>query len=708
MILWVVSVAVTNTATLGDWGLIGRLPIIFYVGLILFIASVGIELARAKLSQLRLGLHSGALALILYGTPALVYEEGRYSWLYKTVGVVQYVKVNGHLNGSIDIYQHWPGFFALAAWFDRLAGVSSPLAYAKWAQLVFELAALPLLYSIYTSLALPVRHRWLGLMLYSAANWIAQDYFSPQALSTVLSLGVLAIALRWMVAGNTPRHLTRDDEDPPGTRRRPREGTAELRLRGAVPFIAAFLLLFFVLVFSHELSPYIVAIQLIALAVVGQIRPRWIPLAALAITLIYLIPNFSYVNSHYGILSSFGDFFSNIQSPSASDPGMTPESQRIIGYCADLLSLGMWMLSLIGAWRRRGSRRTVIALLFLTFSPVLVLVGGAYGNEGILRVYLFSLPWAAALATFALMPVPDLVKKGAEKVRAVRTSAVPDIPVSPSAVTDATVVDSAAIDDARAAAVDETRIDGIRIAEPTAGYAAAGARWRHADRPANRGIRPAVSGAPRPTISMPATRRDLLAKVPRIPLPPAVRGLLSRIGRSPLLPPAALACAITLFFPAFYGNDSSNVMTASQVNATLSFMEHATPGVVMFPIDDTSISDTAKYNEFPSNQIFGQYGILETSPDKVNIATYLARTVVNYTNGTSPAYILFTPSMLATNAAYGYVSSSDINALISSLKTSAYWKPIIDTDGTVVYQITAAADDLGSGPYNSNPIFSVP
>jgi hypothetical protein len=144
MVLWAVGVAVTNTTTLGNWGLIGRLPLFFYIGLILFVASVGIELARAQISQLRLGLHSGALALILYGTPALVYNEGRYSWLYKTVGVVQYVKVNGHLNGSIDIYQHWPGFFALAAWFDRLAGVSSPLAYAKWSQLVVELAALPL------------------------------------------------------------------------------------------------------------------------------------------------------------------------------------------------------------------------------------------------------------------------------------------------------------------------------------------------------------------------------------------------------------------------------------------------------------------------------------------------------------------------------------------------------------------------------------
>jgi hypothetical protein len=610
--LWALGVAETNTGTLGLYGLPAKLPVIFYLGIVLLIISAGIELARAELSKLRLALHSGTLTIILYGTPALVYSEGRYAWLYKTVGVVQYIKVNGHLTGNIDIYQYWPGFFALAAWFDRVAGVSTPLDYAKWSQLVFELAALPLLYSIYSSLSLPTRHRWLGLMLYSAGNWIAQDYFSPQALSTLLSLGIMAIVLRWMVAGNTPGHLTRDDEELASCGDRPREGTNELRRRGAIPFMAALLILFFVVVFSHELSPYIITIQLIALAVVGQVRPRWIPLAGLAITVGYLLPNFSYVNSHYGLLSSFGDFFSNIQSPSASDPGTTPESQRVIADCADLLSVGMWLLALTGAWLRRKSRRTVIGLLFLTFSPVFVLVGGAYGNEGILRVYLFSLPWAAALATFALIPVRTLSRRNA----------------------------------------------------------------RHA-------TASAVSG-------------------------PARTGLLHTVGRDALRGPAALACAVALFFPAFYGNDSTNVMPESQVTATSKFLESATPGLIMLPIDNTSISDTAKYNQFPSGQIFGDYGLLETSPQNTNIASYLARTAVNYTDGTLPAYILITPSMMSANAAYGYVSLPDMNMLLSSLQTSRYWQRIVSTDGTMVYEITPTADDIPSGPYNSSPIFSVP
>ena len=78
---------------------------------------------------------------MLYATAPLVYPEGRYAWLYKTIGVVQYINVHGHLDDSVDIYQNWPGFFSLASWFGKVAGASNPVDYAKWAQPLFELAA---------------------------------------------------------------------------------------------------------------------------------------------------------------------------------------------------------------------------------------------------------------------------------------------------------------------------------------------------------------------------------------------------------------------------------------------------------------------------------------------------------------------------------------------------------------------------------------
>ena len=154
--LWALGIRRTNTAALGPFGLLTELPIVFYTGLALLVISAGIELARRTPSPWRMGLHVVALVVMLYGTAPLVYSEGRYSWLYKTVGVVQYVNAHGQLDRHIDIYQNWPGFFALAAWFGKVAGVTNPLAYAKWAQLAFELAALPLLYLIYDALSLTV------------------------------------------------------------------------------------------------------------------------------------------------------------------------------------------------------------------------------------------------------------------------------------------------------------------------------------------------------------------------------------------------------------------------------------------------------------------------------------------------------------------------------------------------------------------------
>jgi hypothetical protein len=184
--------------TLRPWGLLAGLPAVFYAGIALLVVSAAIELARPEPSRWRTATHAVALVVMLYGTAPIVYSQGRYAWLYKTVGVVQYISAHGQLDSHIDIYQNWPGFFALAAWFGKVAGVATPLAYAKWAQLVFELAALPLLYLAYDALSLTARQRWVALLLYSAANWIGQDYFSPQALGTLLSLGAMAITLRWL------------------------------------------------------------------------------------------------------------------------------------------------------------------------------------------------------------------------------------------------------------------------------------------------------------------------------------------------------------------------------------------------------------------------------------------------------------------------------------------------------------------------------
>ncbi len=567
---WAIGIAKTNVADLGPYGLPAALPLVFYAGVVLLLISAGLEFARPRLSPLRLGIHAVSLVTVLFGTAPLVYQTGRYAWLYKTVGVTQYVNANGALNPSIDIYQHWSGFFAFAAWFDKVAGTGNPLDYAKWAQLAFELAAIPLLYAIYQGLGLPVWHRWLAIMLYAAANWIGQDYYSPQGMSTVISLGIMAIAVRWLL-------------DLDGTSRRPRPW----------PAIVLLLALTFVLTASHELSPYIVTIQLAGLSALKLARPRWVVLAMGAIVTGYLVPNLTYVNSKFGLLASIGNFFRNVQPPSVPVTTAIPLSHEIISDSTRLLTGIVWLLALAGAWRLRKARRMALALLILTFSPILVLVAGAYGNEGIMRVDLFSLPWAAALASCALAPIRD-------------------------------------------------------------GAAAFGRRY-------------------------------------------ALRAA------------ALLAVAVTLFFPAFYGDDSANTMTASQVNTLLTFQRKATPGPVLVPIANVAFNDTANYDKWPLAAIFQPAGLLggkhPVSPD---IATFLARSMAYYTRGNAPAYVVITPSMAAYNDAYGYVPPRYLTTLSAAMARSKYWTLLASDQGTLIYRLAPTAYNMPAGPAANQIWLSVP
>jgi hypothetical protein len=167
-------------------------------------------------------------------------------------------------------------------------------------------------------------------------------------------------------------------------------------------------IVYFVLVFEHELSPYVVAIQVAGLAVIGAIRHRWIVVLLVVMVLGYLAPHFTFVNSQYGLTKSIGDFFSNVAPQKATIAHASVNGGiRLYDRASGVLSLLMWALAALGAWRRWRTGRPTLALLILAYSPVLVLFAGAYGNEGILRVYLFSLPWTACLAASALRPVPS-------------------------------------------------------------------------------------------------------------------------------------------------------------------------------------------------------------------------------------------------------------------------------------------------------------
>jgi hypothetical protein len=59
-----------------------------------------------------------------------------------------------------------------------------------------------------------------------------------------------------------------------------------------------------------------------------------------------------------------------------------------------------------------------------------------------------------------------------------------------------------------------------------------------------------------------------------------------------------------LFFPAFFGNDTSNVITPNEVHAVLAFLKSAKPGPLLVVIGNMPDSDTANYDKFAVGTIF--------------------------------------------------------------------------------------------------------
>jgi hypothetical protein len=586
---WAVGASQVHTAAIGEFGLPAILPIVFYVGVGLLVISIGLTLVQKQLSIFRLRAHLASLLLMLYGTAPLIYEEGRYAWLYKYIGITQYVNLHGSVNPNVDIFQDWPGFFAFMAWFDKVVGVQGPLAYAKWAQLGFEVLTCLMLSFAFRALPITDRERWLALFLYAGSIWIAQDYFSAQAFGVVLSVGIIGLVLTFFSRNADVRRVrwyhksfrfvtekiqrTRKDQrlssDEDELTLLP-VGPVSRRQDAAVLIVIA--LIYFVLVFEHELSPYIVLVQLVCLAVVGKIRHRWFMIVLAAIVVGYLLPHFTYVNRTYGLLASFGNFFGNAAPPSAATVAHAVISSgvHLEGRTSILLSLGIWGLSGIGAWRRWRSGRPTLVLMILAYSPILVLFLGAYGNEGILRVYLFSLPWAVCLAASALRPV----------------------------------------------AIDQS-----------------------------------------------------------------VFGLLRVTG--------VLVVVVTLFFPAFFGNDASYIMSKGTVDGTLAFYESASPGVIFAGDGNLPAYINGRYNEFPVFSLLGPGGIMAGghSPSSQAVIDAISS---NDPNPNRPVYVMITPSMQAYGTAYGFLVPNELAELSNKLNSSSSWVRIYNKPGLTVFELSGS------------------
>ena len=292
-------------------------------------------------------------------TPTLVTDVPIYGWTYKHLGVVDYIQQFQTLPPKgVDIYGEWPGFFTAFAWFGDITSVDM-MSIAHWFAPVIHVLLAVVIAAIARLLGFGMRVALTAAMVAELANWVGQDYFSPQAVALVMALGVVAL----LVVSTEHRS-------------------------------AAYLsiLVFAALVPTHQLTPYWLFGVTVALAVTRKIRPWWLPVPYFAILVAYLVPRLDIV-APYGLLSGFNP----VDNAASNVTAVGTFGKIFTSAVCRSLSAGIILLAVVCAillWRRKRSAWVGTVMAFSSFA---LLAGQSYGGEAIFRVYLYAVPGCAIL-----------------------------------------------------------------------------------------------------------------------------------------------------------------------------------------------------------------------------------------------------------------------------------------------------------------------
>jgi len=196
LLVWAGSLAAVDLNAMNDLGLVSVLPKAMLAALLLVTTSFCICLHRRELSEPLLALHLLALVVMLYAIPPLVEEVPRFAVTWRHIGVAEAISRTHEVDPTIDAYFNWPGFFALSAFVTNVSGLDAT-SLAAWTPVALNVLYLGPLLLLLREVTDDRRVVWLGLLIFYLADWIGQDYFSPQGLNYFLYLVILLIVVRW-------------------------------------------------------------------------------------------------------------------------------------------------------------------------------------------------------------------------------------------------------------------------------------------------------------------------------------------------------------------------------------------------------------------------------------------------------------------------------------------------------------------------------
>ncbi|MET9407978.1 glycosyltransferase [Streptomyces sp. NPDC002935] len=386
--LWLLSLRNVHLIEMRDYGLLQVLPVLFWVALGLLTFGFCLALTDRRTAGGWFAGYVLGLIAVIHATPTLLYPTLRYSWAWKHVAVVDAViRHRGEVPHAdkLALYNQWPGFFDLNAFFVQATGLDSALGYATWTPPVFNAVLLAPLLLLYRTVTRDRRLIWGAAWVYYSCSWVGQDYFAPQAFAFLLFVTVIAL-----VMGQLPTSVLYRSGDI----RTDRWPVGRFVL---VMVIAA------VIISSHPLTPLMLISALVVLSLPR--RNRRVVLPVLAGTVLLTVAWDATVARPY-ISGNLNDFLGSLLKPDTNVVsglaalGTAAPGHVVVAWVDRCLSAAVLLLAAIAFLARPWVRRTGLPLLLV--APLPVLTANAYGGEMIFRAYLFALP-AASLLIAALL-----------------------------------------------------------------------------------------------------------------------------------------------------------------------------------------------------------------------------------------------------------------------------------------------------------------
>jgi hypothetical protein len=187
--------------------------------------------------------------------------------------------------------------------------------------------------------------------------------------------------------GALRRFLTEPGHVPAGER----EGMAA-HARPAL--LVVVLILFVVLVGSHQLTPFAVLGGATALVIMDRVVPRGLPVLMAAIIGAWLnYMAITWLTGHFGALTEDFGNVGGVIGENVSGRLQGSAEHALVLRIRILLTVAVWGLAFIGALLRLRAGYRDVAMGALAVVPFALLGAQGYGGEILLRVYLFALPF---------------------------------------------------------------------------------------------------------------------------------------------------------------------------------------------------------------------------------------------------------------------------------------------------------------------------